>query len=172
MIGQMTTLLRLKTLKEEQALRALQAKRRQVADGEAAVEAAKQSVAASAATLGTREDAIYAGILGRVVNLGDLDDTRGAVVDLERGHTRLTDTAERAAHTLHRLNGELDTAVGTHRTASRVRDKYAILRDDLRGQADAEASAREEGEIEELFTKGRKDPSGGVSSGDASGERK
>jgi hypothetical protein len=158
MIGQMNTLLRLKTMKEEQALRTLQAKRRQVADGEAAVATANARVAESAATLPTREDAIYAGILGRVVNLGDLDDTRGAVVDLEKGHARLADAAERAAHVLHRLNGELDTAVGTHRAAVRVRDKYTILRDDLREQADAEANAREEGEIEELFTKGRKDP--------------
>lgn len=157
MIGQMSVLLRLKTLKEEQALRALQVKRRQVAEGESAVERAERGVAESAATLATREDAIYADILGRVVDLGALDDTRGRVVDLEKGHAALKDVAERAAHTLHRLNGELDGAVQHHRAATRTRDKYTVLRDDLREQAEAEAALKEENEVEELFAKRRKE---------------
>ena len=157
MIGQMQVLLRLKTMKEEQALRALQAKRRQVADGESAMERVQRIVAESEATLEAREDALYEGILGQVVGLDALDDTRGAVVDLEKGHARLTDAAERAAHTLHRLNGELETSVQTHRAATRVRDKYTIIRDDLRGQAEMEATAKEENEVEELFSKRRKE---------------
>jgi hypothetical protein len=159
MIGQMSILLRLKTLKEEQALRALQVKRRQVAEGEAVLDEARQAVSASAATLGSREDAIYEGILGRVVDLGALDDTRGAVVALEKGHARLTDSAERAAYTLHRLTGECEAAAEGHRAATRVRDKYTILRDDLAARAAEEAEAREEGEVEELF--GRRRPSPG-----------
>lgn len=157
MIGQMQVLLRLKTMKEEQALRALQAKRRQVAEGEAAEARARAVVAASAATLAAREDAIYDTILGRVVDLAGLDDTRGAMVQLEKGHARLTDAVERAAHTLHRLKGELDGVAQSHRAATRVRDKYTLLRDDLRDAAWAEAEAREENEVEELFGTRRKE---------------
>jgi hypothetical protein len=160
MIGQMTVLLRLKTIKEEQALRVLRAKRRQVAEGEAALEQARQAVDASARTLDAREDAIYESILGQVVDLGALDDTRGAALALAQAHSRLADASNRAAYNLERLTGECAAAAERHRAATRVRDKYAILRDDLGARADAEAQAREENEVEELFCRRRPDPAG------------
>ena len=160
MIGQMSVLLRLKTIKEEQALRVLRAKRRQVAEGEAALEQARQAVDASARTLDAREDALYKPILGQVVDRGTPDDTRDAAVALAQAHGRLTQVSDRAAYNLDRLTGECAVAAEHHRAATRVRDKYAILRDDLGVRADAEAQGREENEVEELFCRRRPDPAG------------
>lgn len=160
MIGQMTVLLRLKTIKEAQAQRVLRAKRRQVAEGEAALKQALRAVDASARTLDAREDAIYEPVLGQVVDRGALDDTRGAVFTLTQAHVRLADASDRAAYNLDRLTGECAVAAERHRAAARVRDKYAILRDDLGAQADAAAEGREENEVEELFCRRRPSPAG------------
>lgn len=151
MIGQLKTLHRVKSLKEEQALRALQAKRRQVEDGRAALARAEAAEAESRRTLGSREDAIYAAVLGRVVDRDALDDTRAAVVSLERDHARLTDGVERAAHVLARLDGELTASATAHRTSVRARDKYAMLLDDAGAAVRSAAEAAEESEIEDLF---------------------
>lgn len=157
MIGQMTVLLRLKRLKEEQALRAVQAKRREVAEGEAALGEARTIVAASAATLPAREDAIYRAILGTVVELDALDDTRGAVVALLQGHARLEDAAARAAYVLHRLEGELKEDVLVHSRATRMTQKYTLVRDDLVGAAADAATLAEENEVDEMFGNRRRE---------------
>lgn len=151
MIGQVKVLLRVKELKEEQAFRALEAKRRQVQEGKAAVAQARAAADASKATLASREDAIYEKVLGQIVDLAALDDTRGAVVRLEQDHTRLTDAVERASHVLARLDGELVVTTTAHRGAVKVKDKYTILTDDLREKADAAATLAEENEVEEMF---------------------
>ncbi len=151
MIGQMRVLLKVKTLKEEQALRALQSKRREVEEGHGVVNRARGEVAASAATLDAREDAIYAGVLGRVVDRDAIEDTRGAVVDLEKRHGQLTDAVERAVHVLHRLEEEARASAAAHRSATRVKDKYTFLTDDLRDKAEAAATLAEDGEVEEMF---------------------
>lgn len=155
MIGQMTVLLRLRRLKEEQALRAVQAKRREVADGEAALVAARRTVSESVATMPAREDAIYRAIIGTVVDPDRLDDTRGRVVALQQGHKRLEDAEERAGYVLHRLETELQASVDHHRRAMRMTEKYTVVRTDLVEQADAAATLAEENEVEEMFT-GRK----------------
>lgn len=151
MIGQLKVLLRVKSVKEEQALRALQAKRRQVEDGKVAVASARKREADSKATLSRREDAIYDAILGQVVDLDALDDTRAAVVTLEKDHARLTDNVERAVHVLSRLDKELEGSITSHRFASRVKDKYTLLLDDAREKAETASSVAEENEVEELF---------------------
>lgn len=155
MIGQMTVLLRLRRLKEEQALRAVQAKRREVVDGEAALATARRTVAESAASLPTREDSIYRAIIGTVVDPDRLDDTRGQVVALQQAHKRLEDAAERADYVLHRLRTELQAAVDHHQRAMRMTEKYTLVRTDLVEQAEAVATLAEENEVDEMFS-GRK----------------
>ena len=91
MIGQMKVLLRVKELKEQQAFRAMTAKRAQVAEAMAALEAARQHVRESAATLPAREDAIYKEIMRRVVDLDIIEETKGKVVVLEKQHAKLVD---------------------------------------------------------------------------------
>jgi hypothetical protein len=155
MIGQVKVLLRVKQLREEQAFRAMMLKRAQLAEAEAALERAKAAVEDSASTLRSREDAIYAGVLGTVVGLDGLDELRGQVVQLEQGHTRLKDAQERSAHVRHRVDGELAQARQGHQVAVRARDKFGMITDELVREADEAASAKEENEVEELFARPR-----------------
>lgn len=151
MIGQMKTLLRVKELKESQAFRTVQLKRRQVEEGKATVEQASDVVQDSKRSYASREDAIYGEILGQVVALDALDDTRGKVVSLEQSHARLVDALDRATHVLDRLDKELDAAKDAHKAASKQKDKYGIITEDMRRKAASEADRKLEGEVEELF---------------------
>jgi hypothetical protein len=154
-IGQMKVLLRVKQLKLDQAFRAMQAKRQQLAKAQEATARAKAAVAESARTYAAREDAIYAGILGRVVDLDGVDDTHALVVELQKDHQALKDGVERAIHVEARVQGELDAAVAAYQAATRMRDKFSTITDELVAAAASEADYKEEIEVEDLFSRPR-----------------
>jgi hypothetical protein len=156
MIGQMKVLLRIKELKEEQAFRAMTAKRAQVAEAMTALEAARQCVRESAATLPAREDAIYNEIMRRVVDLDVIEQTKGKVVVLEKQHAKLVDAQERSHHIHDRLNKELQETIQTWRNTVKGRDKYMILTDGLSAELRAQVEAREEVEVEDIFSTRRR----------------
>jgi hypothetical protein len=158
MIGQMKVLLRVKELKQDQAFRAMQKKRNEVIEAERLLELARQTVAESARTLGSREDAIYSDVIGQIVDLDALDHTRGRVVQLEKDHTRLKDEADRTAHVQNRLEGELEVASQHYKGAVRVRDKYVLITDEMKREADEIVVYKEEAEIEDLFSRPMKKP--------------
>ena len=159
MIPQMMTLLRVKELKQDQALRVMRAKRSQTEEAKTATERAHDVVEQSAATMPSREDAIYAEVIGKVIDLGEIDETRGRVVQLEKEHSRLKDAWERARHVEARLEKELETATDTYRQSTKVKDKYAILTDTLKREVEEIANQREEAEVEDLFARPRPRPS-------------
>lgn len=159
MIRQMKVLLRVKELKQDQAFRAMQLKRGQVEDATKATERARETVNESQRTIRSREDAIYDDVLGQVVDLDALDQTRGRVVRLEQDHQGLKDAMERNKHVQHRLEGELDTATTQYKSAVRVRDKYVIITDEMKAEIEAVATYKEEAEIEDLFSRPRAKPS-------------
>jgi hypothetical protein len=154
-IGQMKVLLRVKQLKLDQAFRAMQAKRQQLAKAQEATARATAAVAESARTYEAREDAIYAGILGRVVDLDGVDDTHALVVELQKDHQALKDGVERAIHVEARVQGELDAAVAAYQAATRMRDKFSTITDELVAAAASEADYKEEIEVEDLFSRPR-----------------
>ncbi len=156
MIAQITVLLRVKQLKEEQAFRTMNAKRQQVAEAKAVVDAARIRMEKSAATLPAREDAIYEEILRRVVGLTAIDEAKARVVTLEKEHARLVDAHERAVHIHAKLDQELQAAVQAYRKTLKDRDKYVILTDELRAEHNAQLSQREETEIEDIFSTRRR----------------
>ena len=156
MIGPMKVLLRIKELKEEQAFRAMTAKRAQVAEAMAALEAARLCVRESAATLPAREDAIYKEIMRRVVDLDIIEETKGKVVVLEKQHAKLVDAQERAHHIHDRLDKELQETIQTWRNTVKGRDKYMILTDELGAAFRAQVEAREEVEVEDIFSTRRR----------------
>jgi len=156
MIGQISVLLRVKQLKEEQAFRAMNAKRQQVAEAKAVVDAALARMEESAATLPAREDAIYAEILRQVVGLTAIEEAKAKVVALEKEHGKLVDAHERAVHIHAKLVDELQAALQAYRKTIKDRDKYVILTDQLRAELDAQLSQREEVEIEDIFSTRRR----------------
>lgn len=156
MIGRMRTLLRIKNLKLDQALSAMQAKRQEVAMAQAARAAAKARLDESARTYARREDAVYAPILRRVVDHDGVEATRGRVVQLEKEHAALGDAHERAVHVLARLETELEAASNAYFVALRVRDKFALMTDEMLVDAARTTETREEAEAEELFARPRR----------------
>jgi hypothetical protein len=155
MISQIKTLLRIKELKHDQALRAMQVKRQQRDAARDASRRARTEVEESAATYAEREDAIYAEVIGQVIDRGEVDATHGRVVLLEKAHALLKDALERTLHVEARLEAELETATAQYFTALRKRDKFVFIADDMRQQADALAELHEETEVEDLFTRPR-----------------
>jgi type III secretion system (T3SS) protein YscO len=156
MIRQLRVLLRVKELKEEQAFRAVHIKRREVSEAAAAIELAREKVRENAATLPAREDAIYRGIIGRVVDYDEIEDAKNEMVEIEREHARLVDTVERATHVHARLERELAGVVEAHRKAARERDKYDVLTEEVGSEVRAQAAHREEIEIEDIFSTRRR----------------
>jgi hypothetical protein len=156
MIGQLTTLLRVKQLKEEQAFRAVNTKRGQVAAAQADLAAARKRVDESAATLPAREAAIWDEILRKIIDLDEVNKTKGRVQALEREHAKLVDAAERLTHVLTRLENELKEAVALHQQATRTRDKYVELTTELKSELVAAAEFKEESEVEDMFSTRKK----------------
>ena len=156
MIAEMKTLLRVKELKEEQAFRAVNAKRAHVADALVRLEAARKRVNESAATLPAREDAIYREILKKVVDLDAIEDTKAKIVALEKEHAKLVDAQERARHVHLELERELEAAIAAWRNTVKGRDKYVILTDTLVAEFRAQVEHREEAEVEDIFTTRRR----------------
>jgi hypothetical protein len=156
MIKQMKTLLRVKELKQEQALTAMQAKRQQLEVARAARLRAKAAVDESAATYDAREDAIYAEIIGQIIDQGDVDTTQGRVVQLEKDHSLLKDALERALHVEARVEKELEVATAAYFAALKIRDKFQVITDDLQQTLNAEVEYNEEMEVEDMFATARK----------------
>jgi hypothetical protein len=155
MIGQMIVLLRVKELKQDQAFRAMRAKRTELEEATLVTQQADARVRESEATLEAREDAIYAEVLGQVVDLGGVDETRGKVVQLEKDHERLKDALERAAHVQARLEAEYEKVYDHYRQCLKVRDKYVIITDEMKKEVEETANAKEETEVEDLYTRPR-----------------
>jgi hypothetical protein len=156
MIGQMRTLLRVKELKEEQAFRAVQRKRAELREAEAAVVTAQADVQASAATLPAREAQAYIAILGKVVSMSAVDDVKAEVVRLQKEHQGLIDILDSRKAVVRRVTDELAAAMAQFRERQKHRDKYVILTDTLAGELAAGVEHREETEIEDLFGTRRK----------------
>jgi hypothetical protein len=155
MISQIKTLLRVKELKHDQALRAMQVKRQQRDTARDASGRARVQVEESAATYVQREDAIYAEVIGQVIDRGEVDATHGRVVVLEKDHAQLKDALERALHVEARLEAELEAATARYFAALRKRDKFVFIADDMRQAADAVAELHEETEVEDMFARPR-----------------
>lgn len=151
MSRQLKVLLRIKTLKEEEQLRVANRKRAEAAEADRLTREAQARVEASFATLAQREDLIYEEILGKVIDLAAIDDTKAKVVALQKSHARLVDEKERCAHVQQRIESERDAQIAEHKRALKDVDKYILLTETAKQEALAAADAMEEIEIEDLF---------------------
>ncbi len=158
MIKKIKRLLRVKELKEEEALRLVQAKRRELLAAETALSDAIDTRDASAKTYDARETLIYNEIMGLVIGQLKIDDTKAQVLALARQHQELVDDVTRMEHVVDGRKAELAKAVENHASSMKIRDKYIFLKDKMVSEALAEGEAREESEIEELFSKGIQSP--------------
>ncbi|MBR0988364.1 type III secretion system stalk subunit SctO [Bradyrhizobium liaoningense] len=158
MIEQLKLLLRLKELKQDRALRAVNTKRIEASAALTELGRAQSHVSDSERTLPEREDAIYEPIIGRVIGHDEIEETKGRLWQLESQHARLVDASERAVHVHARLERQLKDAVAAHRQSMKERDKYSMLTDTVRDQVRSEATYRDEIEIEDMFSSRRRRP--------------
>lgn len=153
MIGQMKALLRIKELKQEQALKAMRAAKAQLERAREATQRAFEAAEAFRVTIPAREQAAYDKVLRRIVNLDGLDDVRAEIVGIEKEHTALRDEWDRARQIEARRQEERDAAGAAYRAAVRNRDKYITITETMQTEAEEEAALREETEIEDLFAR-------------------
>ena len=151
-------LLKVKTLKEQESLKDANGKRVAATQAAKASEAARTRVSESASTLDGREDAIFHEIIGKVIDLGAIDDTNARVTALEKDHQNLVDLQERAIHTEARTRQELEAAIVQHKKSMRERDKYILLAEEEQRELEALILYKEESEVEELFCSARRRP--------------
>ena len=157
-IIQFTTLARVKSLREQKALEALQKARRAVADAEARLAKLTDEIAESAATLPDRIHALYQDIVGETVDLPAIDMVAHRAAKLEAAHQRLEDRRARAEHKLVELREKADEAALAYRRAQTEREKYDGLLDDMKSEREGLVIAKEEAEIEDLFARPRARP--------------
>jgi type III secretion system (T3SS) protein YscO len=155
-VGPLSTLLRVKRLKEQNAEREARAKREAEARAQAEAERAKAMVRESKATLADRKDAIYGKIIGQVVNLDKIESTKAEEVQEEKRHQKLEDEQTRRAH-LHQEAAETRKAADLHLRSTRIAvEKYKTLTELTQAEQDAVQELREEIEIEESFSTRRR----------------
>lgn len=155
MIPQFKMLLSVKKLREDKAMRALQKARTELRKAEEREAALTAEVEESARTLPAREQALFDEIIRQVVDMGDVDDTKARVLALNDAHRRLSDRRDRAAEHVLRCQEKLHTArVELQRCQAEVEKTDTILTD-LIEAFEEEIIAKEEAEVEDLFTRPR-----------------
>jgi mannitol-specific phosphotransferase system IIBC component len=151
MMVQIDMLLHIKEKKEEQAARRVQQQRQQLAESSKAVDEAREVLDANAQTLSSRQDAVYRRILNRRVGITDIEVANGALMEIDRGHDLLVAAVNRAVYVQERAAADLAGCLDAHRQATRTRDKYLTLADDLRTQLSEQQMQRDETEVEDMF---------------------
>ncbi|MGR3483844.1 MAG: type III secretion system stalk subunit SctO [Paracoccaceae bacterium] len=160
MIHQFRTLHRVKKLREDKALRAMQEARREAARAQERLDAARAEVAESEASLPAREAAIYAKIMRQIVGIPAIDGAKERVQALIAEHQRLIDRAARARDRLKRAEEAVEEARAEYGRKRAETEKIETMTEELETRAADEAAAAEEAEIEDLFSTPRKGPAG------------
>ena len=150
MIPEISTLLRVKQLREEKALAWLKSRQDAVEAAKQLVKDAKEAVRENEAKRPEREAAIYAKIMRKIVDRLEIDQVSADIQELDNAHQRLVDKVARAQHTLEKRETELAEAYEAHQEAQKAVDKYELLLEEMQNEADEEAAMKEEAELEDL----------------------
>jgi hypothetical protein len=154
-LRQYRTLAKVKSLREQKALEALQKARRAELEGEQKVERLTRELADSAATLPDRIDALYRAVIGRTIDLVEIDLVKHRAKLLEADHQKIADRKARAEHALVALRKQTREAADAYRAAQMDREKYDGLLADLSREILLAATTKEEAEVEDLFARPR-----------------
>jgi hypothetical protein len=165
LIRKIARLLKIKEMREQETLRLMQIKRRALVEAEAERAEAVRIRDEGERTYPDREQAVYDTVMGRVVEQDAVEDMKAALVRLAESRQELRDEVTRMDHVVARFRRELQDAREAHAAAVRAKEKYVFLYGHVRDIALAEAEAREESEIEELFSKPIRTPDGTAAHG-------
>lgn len=155
MMAQFRMLQKVKRLREDKALRALEKARAALREAEARRDALDAELQESAATMPARERAIFTQFLKTVVGLERIDAANGAVLDLRTQHQALADRLDRARDAAKRAEQKLVQARQELRQRQQDTEKIDTVAEEVRLEIETAAVAREEVEIEDLFSRPR-----------------
>ncbi len=153
MIDKLKTLLKVKQLKEAEALKQMQMKRVKEREAKAAAERSRIIVEESAATIEPRSDALYAEIMNRIIDLRDLDDLKLRLIAIQKDHDRLKDKLQRDEVAHDKADSALKDAIRDHDQKVRAAQKYEILTANLSSVLRLRLESAEEAEIEDRVTR-------------------
>lgn len=158
MITQFRTLGKVKALREDKALRALQKARVILREAEERLAALEAEVADSRATLPARERALFTPVLGQTVGMPAIDEVKENVLDLHRQHQALEDRRDRARDHVKRCEQALEAARKELRMRQQDSEKITTVTNELVEALTIEQLAREEIEIEDAFARPKPKP--------------
>lgn len=153
MIPQFKMLTTVKRLREDKALRALEAARAALRKAVEKADRLTAEAEESTRTLADRERRIYEEILQKIVAMSDVDDTKARVLQLLEDHQNLLDRRDRALEYVKRCETKVDQARVELRRRQTDVEKIVTITDDLIATAQAEEVAKEEAEIEDIFAR-------------------
>ncbi len=162
MIPQFKMLTTVKKLREDKALRALQTARSALRKAEEKAERLRIEAEESTRTLPIRETEIYDRIMRKVVGLGAVDEAKERMLLMLEEHQNLLDRRDRAFEYVKRCEQKVEEARKELRKRQADVEKIETITNDLIETAEAEAIAKEEAEIEDLFSKPITKPQIGV----------
>jgi len=155
MIPQFRVLQKVKRLREDKALRALEKARGALREAEARRDALAAELAESACTLPARERAVYVPLFQQSVGQVRLEDAQADAQALREAHHRLIDRHDRAKDAVERARQKLEAARRELRLRQQDVEKIDTVTDDMvEGLAQA-VTAKEEAEIEDVFSRPR-----------------
>lgn len=155
MIAQFRMLQKVKRLREDKALRALEKARSVLREAEARRDQLAEELAASRRTLPDRERAVYTPVLGERIGMQRIEEAVQDVLVLRETHHRLADRHDRAGDAVVRARQKLDAARRELRMRQQEVEKIDTVTDDMVWAVEAEGVAREELEIEDAFSRPR-----------------
>lgn len=155
MIEKIAPLHKVKAMREKTALRRLRAKRDRLSEVSRIRLECELAVKESADNLPHRENAIFQEIIQKVVDSREIDSVREDVFQLHRSHQQLEDNLENAMQEQHQLVAEVESAHQAHVIAQRAYQKFDLALEDLLHLKATLDDQTEEGEMEDIFRKGR-----------------
>ncbi|KZM47397.1 YscO family type III secretion system apparatus protein [Labrenzia sp. OB1] len=158
MIGKFKTLRKVKETKEDLALRALRAKRRELAEANEIRRHRDTALKESTSSLKLRESDVYQGIMHKSVSFEEIDEVKDKVLMLHKNHQQLRDDYEVAAETCCRLSEELKSSQVVYHTAQRTREKFDNVLEDLQRDKHEQDELNEELAVEDNLSKGMPRP--------------
>ena len=158
MISQFRTLGKVKALREDKALRALQKARIILREAEERLAALEAEVEESRTTLPARERALFVSVIGQTVGKPAIDDVNQNVLDLHRQHQELEDRRDRARDHVKRCEQALEAARTDLRLRQQDTEKITTVTQELVDAFNNDLLAREEIEIEDAFSRPKPKP--------------
>lgn len=155
MIAQFRTLHKVKVTREDIVLRALQAKRLELAEAEDTRQECETVVAESSDTLRERENAIFDAIIQKIVTTDEIDTVKENIQQIYKDHQQLEDELEMSIQHCARLTRELEDTQEQFQLAQRSREKFDSLLGDLVRDQAALGEKVEEAEVEDVYAKRR-----------------